>query len=82
MSCKVGEIFQAIGKIFDFCKEWFNPENRKKRKLESLRKQLEVLKKRRDAILAGSVDQPEKMGEIVNEIIKVKKEIERLEASS
>lgn len=75
-------IFQAIKEALALTREWFNPENRKKRKLESLRKKLEDLKKRRDEILAGSPDQPQKLGEIVNEIIAVKKEIGRLEASS
>jgi len=71
-------IFEAIGQLIGLIRDWINPANKKKRQIDDLKKKLEKLKRERDALIASGKD-PERLGVVLNEIIKVKKEISDLE---
>ena len=71
-------IFEAIGQLIGLIRDWINPANKKKRQIDALKKKLEKLQRERDALMTSGKD-PERLGAVLNEIIKVKKEIYSLE---
>jgi len=71
-------VFEAIGQLIGLIRDWINPANKKKRQIDALKKKLEKLQRERDALMSSGKD-PERLGVVVNEIIKVKKEIYDLE---
>jgi hypothetical protein len=71
-------VFEAIGQLIGLIRDWINPANKKKRQIDALKKKLEKLQRERDTLIASGKD-PERLGAVLNEIIRVKKEIYSLE---
>jgi len=71
-------IFEAIGQLIGLIRDWINPANKKKRQIDVLKKKLEKLQRERDALMTSGKS-PERLGVVLNEIVKVRKEIYDLE---
>ena len=71
-------IFEAVGQLIGLIRDWINPANKKQRQIDALKKKLEKLQGERDVLISSGKD-PERLGAVVNEIVKVRKEIYSLE---